>query len=246
MSTTPNPLTGASWGASNNGPAMNASTPQNLLSLPGSGYGAPDGSKTPAYGNPGGFGNPLGGKETDRNVMMNNIIAGQMKNMLAPQFATLMGQYGGQAGNYFQNLMNLGSPYYQQQQSASNQAGVTQNNNAQGLARQQLAAQGVGNTPSGATAAMIGGMNQGGAQSLAQMYLQNLFQNENLQAQGAQGLSSLASLFNPTQLLGGTSAGASPVTSPTGPETFGQIMGGIGSVFGGGSAPGPGGSTIPF
>lgn len=226
MSSAANPLTGGSWSA----------TPDvsNLLSLPGTGYGDKFASKTPSYGNPGGFGNPLGGKETSRNVMLNNIIAGQMKNMLAPQFATLMGQYGGQAGDYFKNLMNLGSPYYQQKQSEAMNQGVTQNNNAQGLARQQLAAQGVGATPSGTTAAMIGGMNQGGAQSLAQAYLQNLFQNENLQAQGAQGLSSLAQLFNPTQLLGGTSAGAEPVTSSNFFDNFKSITSGIGSLFGGG------------
>ena len=223
MSTAPNPLTGASWGTTAPSP-MNP-TLFNLPQAPGIGQSGG------MMGNPGGYANPFGGKETDRNVMLNNIIAGQLKNQLAPQFANQMGQYAGPAGGYFQNLMNLGSPYYQQQQRATFEQGNQQNQNAAAQAKQQLNAQGYGYSPSGAEAGMIGGMAQQGAQNLTNAWLQNLFQNENLQMQGAQNLTQLASLFNPTQLLGGTSAGASPVISPTTPQSLSTVLQGIGSLF---------------
>lgn len=215
---------------------INAPVPPGLgtpgISSPGQNAG-----KSTAWGNPGGFGNPLGPNEINRNIGLENVISGQMKNMLAPQFAQLMGQYGGQAGNYFTNLMNLGSPYYQQKQTEGFNQGVQQNQNAAAQARQQLNAQGYGNTPSGANAAMIGGMQQAGAQSLAENYLQNLFQNEQMQALGGQGLSSLAGMFNPAQMLSGTSAGANIQPQSSFFQNFANVLGGIGSLgSGAGSA----------
>ncbi len=179
------------------------------------------------------------GRRSVVNAVLNNIIAGQMKNQLAPQFAQLMQQYGGQAGDFFKQLMNLGSPYYQQKQQEGFTQGVQQNQNAAGMAKQQLGAQGYGNTPSGANAAMIGGMQQAGSQSLAENYLQNLFQNEQMQAQGAAGLGQMAQLFNPTQLLGGTSLG-SPVQS--GPSFFNNFATMWNAIKPGGSTPVGGGS----
>lgn len=233
MSSSSNPLTGGSWG---NTPVGNMN-PINLMAPPGLGTpgisspGQSAGHST-AWGNPGGFKNPLGPNEINRNIGLENVMSGQMKNMLAPQFANLMGQYGGQAGNFFQNLMNLGSPYYQQKQTEGFNQGVQQNQNAAGQARQQLSAQGYGNTPSGAEAAMLGGMQQAGAQSLSEQYLQNLFQNEQMQAAGAQGLSSLAGMFNPAQMLGGTSAGANITPQSTFFDNFKNIGQGIGAMFG--------------
>jgi len=133
-------------------------------------------------------------------------------------------------------LMNLGSPYYQQQQQAGFTQGVGQNQNAAAQAKQQLQSQGYGNTPSGANAAMIGGMAQQGSQNLAEQYLQNLFQNEAMQAQGASGISQLAGMFNPAQLLGGTSLGANVQAPSTFFQNFDQTAQGIAALLGGGSS----------
>lgn len=146
-----------------------------------------------------------------------------------------MQQYGGQAGDFFKNLMNLGSPYYQQKQLEGFQQGVQQNQNASAQAQEQLRAQGYGNTPSGANAAMIGGMNQAGSQSLAEQYLQNLFQNELMQGMGAQGITQLAGMFNPAQLLGGTSLGANVQAPSTFFQNMQSVLGGLGQFFGGAS-----------
>src|SRR5262249_45109861 len=133
------------------------------------------------------------------------LETGQLRNQMLPQFANQLFSLAGPAGDFYKQLMNLGSPYYQQKQSEGFTQGVKANEDAAAKARQQLSASGYGATPSGATAAMIGGMNQAGSQSLAEQYLQNLFQNENMQMQGAQGLGQLASLFQPGQLFGNVS-----------------------------------------
>jgi len=215
-----NPLTGSSWdsspGQSQPQSPMQSSTPW-LSQIPGN--------------NPGGYSNPNGANEINRNMGLTNIQAGQEKNSLAPMFAQLMQQYGGQAGGFFQNLMNLGSPYYKQQQQAGFTQGVQQNQNAGSQAQQQLASQGYGNTPSGANAAMMGGMAMQGSQNLAEQYLQNLFQNENMQAQGASGLGQLAGTFNPGQLLGGTSVGANVQAPSTFFQDFAQTAQGVGSMM---------------
>lgn len=216
-----NPLVGSSWGAQ---PPQN-NILQNSLFLP------PQASPNT---NPGGYGNPGGANEINRNMGLTNIQAGQEKNYLAPQFAGLMGKYAGPAGNFFQNLMNLGSPFYQQHQRQAFEQGNQQNQNAAASARQQLGSQGFGYTPSGANAAMIGGMEQQGSQNLAEQYLQNLFQNEQLQQSGAANMMGLAGMFNPTQLLGGTSVGAD-ITRPSNFfQNFNAVTSGLGSMFGGG------------
>lgn len=224
MASGSNPLTGGSWGSSPNQPTIGGSSPW-LTGTPGiTGPPVGNGGQQTSWYNPGGFGNPTGANEINRNVGLTNILSGQMKNQLAPQFAQLMQQYGGQAGEFFKNLMNLGSPYYQQKQQEGFTQGNQQNQNAGAQAQQQLRAQGYGNTPSGANAAMIGGMAQQGSQNLAEQYLQNLFQNEQMQALGAQGISSLAGMFNPTQLLSGTSAGANIQPTSSFFQNFSDIM----------------------
>lgn len=219
MSTSPNPFTGSSWSNAPTSPTTVSQTPW-LSAAPNT--------------NPGGYSNPGGANEINRNMGLTNIAAGQMKNQMAPFFAQLMQQYGGQAGDFFKNLMNLGSPYYQQKQLEGFQQGVQQNQNASAQAQEQLRAQGYGNTPSGANAAMIGGMNQAGSQSLAEQYLQNLFQNELMQGAGASGLSQLAGMFNPAQLLGGTGLGSNVQAPSTFFQDFLQTAQGIGSLMGGG------------
>ena len=71
-----------------------------------------------------------------------------------------------------------------------------------------------------------------GAQNLATQFLQNLFQNEQTQLQGAQGLSGLAQMFNPSPLFGNVA-----VTGSTqGPSAMGEISGllqGAGKLAGG-------------
>jgi hypothetical protein len=237
-----NPLTGSGWGATPQGQGQNMFQGTNPIQIPGMPGPGSQGISSPgqnsgqptSYGNPGGFGNPLGNTEIGRNAGLNNIIAGQMKNYLAPQFAQLMGQYGNQAGNFFQNLTNLGSPYYQQKQTEGFQQGVNQNQNAMSGALQGLNASGYGYGPSGARAAMIGGMQQQGSQNLAEQYLQNLFQNEQMQMAGAQGLQGMASMFNPSQMLGGTSVGTYSTQPSTFAQNFNQIASGIGDLMGGG------------
>lgn len=230
MSTTPNPLSGASFGVSPLNPSLFGNPANPAPSTSGSPFSATN-AQVP-NGNPGNLANPNSNlKDITRNAGFENVQEGQERNNLIPQFAQLMQQFAGPAGDYFKNLMNLGSPYYQQQQAASFNNGVNQNQNAASQARQQLQAQGYGATPSGATAAMIGGMNMQGSQNLAQSYLQNLFQNENLQSQGASGLASLAGLFNPSSLFGENTVSGS-TQGPTATGQLQQLMSGFGSLFG--------------
>jgi hypothetical protein len=70
-------------------------------------------------------------------------------------------------------------------------------------------------------------MAQQGSQNLEQAFLQNLFQNEQMQLAGAQGLGQLAALFNPAPLMGYSS----PLTTQG--ETPAQLLSGLGSLFGG-------------
>jgi hypothetical protein len=224
----PNPLSGASFGASPLNPSL-FGNPANPVPT-----NATATSTAVPNGNPGNLANPSSNlKDITRNAGFENVQEGQERNQLIPQFAQLMQQFAGPAGDYFKNLMNLGSPYYQQQQAASFNSGVNQNQNAAAQARQQLNAAGYGNTPSGATAAMIGGMNMQGSQNLAQAYLQNLFQNENLQSQGASGLSSLAGLFNPASLFGENTVSGT-TQGPSAASQFQDVASGIGSAFTGG------------
>lgn len=233
----PDPYTGTGWTAPGTGDQGGYPVGSNLFSptnmqIPG----APNqnmGGNTGAIPNPGGWSNPAGSGELQNNVTVQNLQSGALKNTLAPQWANAMNQYAGGAGNFFQQLMNLGSPYYKQQQAAAFNQGVGQNQDAMAQAQQQLRQQGYGYQPSGANAAMIGGMNQQGSQNLAEQYLQNLFQNEAMQLQGAQGLQQNASLFNPTQLLGGISSGINYQKPQSGIQNAVGVMQGIGSLFGG-------------
>lgn len=178
--------------------------------------------------NPFGFGT-IGNGAMTANLAETNSQTGQMRNQLIPQFAQNMGAYAAPAGQFFQNLTNLGSPYYQQAQQSVFSQGAQQANNQSGQARQQLGAQGYGFTPSGAEAGMMGGMATGTSGSMAQNFLTQLFQNEQLQMGGAQGLSQLAQMFNPSQLTGqNTNANFQQPTN-----TAAEMMSGIGSMVGG-------------
>jgi hypothetical protein len=162
----------------------------------------PAGSATGGALNPYGSGT-LGGGALQTNLAQTNLLTGEQRNNLISPFANQMFGMANNAGQFYNQLTNLGSPYYQQQQAANFTQGVQQGNNAAALARQQQQAQGTGYTPSGANAAMIGGMGQAQAGNLNMSFLQNLFNNEQMQMQGAAGLGQLASLFNPTGLASG-------------------------------------------
>ncbi|HMF89996.1 MAG TPA: hypothetical protein VKL40_05085 [Candidatus Angelobacter sp.] len=192
------------------------------------------GPPTGVWGNPGNLEDPGSNlKDAMRNAGYLNVMQGQLRNQLIPMFANEMFALATPAANFYDTLMSdNNSPFYQAKQSEAFNQGVMQNQNAAAQAQQQLAARGYGYTPSGANAAMIGAMNQAGAQNLAEQYLQNLFNNEQLRLQGAQGLGGLAGMFNPSPLFGNTE-----ITGSTqGPSAMGEISGllsGAGKLLGG-------------
>lgn len=229
MSTTPNPLMGWLGTSGVNQPGSNPLP--DLQSPP-----APSG--TAGSTNPYGFGSRNGGA-LRTNLAESNLQTGLFKNALLPLFTNMMFSAGGDAGKFFKQLMDLGSPFYQQKQRASFEQGVTQSQNAAAQARQGLQASGAGSTPSGVNAAMMGGMGQAEAGNQAELFLNNLFQNEQLQMGGAQGLAQLAQLFNPAQLTGQQTNPS--IQQPT--NMVAPTLSGIGSmlsgVFGSGGAPMP-------
>lgn len=234
MSTQPGALTG--WlGSSGVNPNMFAAPPgtpppiSGPTSAPAQGQ---SGQVNPAtLGNPGGYSNPQGANEVQRNQGIANIEQTQLQNQLIPQFAQQLFGLTQGPSQFFNQLMNLGSPYYQQQQYSSFNQGNQQANNAAAQARQQLQAQGLGYTPSGAEAAMMGGMGQQAAGNLSMQFLQNLFNNEQMQLAGAQGQAGLAQMFEPGSLLGTTATNISQ------PSTFFQNLSStLGSIFGQGGA----------
>jgi len=227
MSTAPNGLTG--WlGTSGINPNMFSAPPGSPP--PQQGPPAPTGTMQGgqnSWGNPAGYGNPSGAYENQRNLNTAATENTQLRNQLIPQFANQLFGLAQGPSQFYNQLMNLGSPYYQQQQYASFNQGNQQSQNAAAQARQQLEAQGQGYTPSGTEAAMLGGMGQQTAGNLNMQFLQNLFNNEQMQMQGAQGLGQLASLFQPQGLFGGSTTQASI------PQNFFQNLSStLGSVFG--------------
>jgi hypothetical protein len=218
MSTLPSPLQGINpqnplgWPASTgtNMPSVNPTSAANPTSfLGGSPVQMPNIGATSGAGatQAGGALNPFGqgvrgGGDLTYNLAGQNLITGDWRNALIPYFTQLQGGAAGPAMQYYQQLMNLGSPYYGQTQRASWEQGVGQGQNAAAAARQRINAAGYGYAPSGLEAATAGTQATATAQNLTQLFLQNLFQNEQLQAQGAQGLAGLAQLFSPTTLTG--------------------------------------------
>lgn len=196
--------------------------------------GTPVGNAPTSTPNPFGFSNASNQGSIARNTQMENLLTAEDRNALIPFFTQMMSGSAGPAMDFFKQLMNLGSPYYAQQQRASLEQGVNQGQNAAAGANQRLAASGYGYAPSGLQAGMLGQEATGQAQNLSQMFLQNLFQNENMQALGAQGLTSIASLFNPSNLTG-QQTGFNQFQAPTFASQFQQIMNGL---FGQGGAAG--------
>lgn len=240
MATAPNPLLGWQGQAGINmpppsGPLQGISP----LQTPGSsgqssttgGGAGPGNAGGGPLGNPLNSKNPTGPKTINRAQGQQNLINTQYGNQLIPGFANAFNQLGQNAGNFFGQLTNLGSPFYQQQQAANFANTEQQGQNAAAQSRDQLAASGYGNTPSGATAGMLGGEAVGQSGNLAMTFLQNLFNNEQMQLAGAQGQAALAGLFNPTQLIRGGQPSTPQNPQQTGAQTFQSIASGIGSLI---------------
>lgn len=201
MATPGNPLLG-SWP---NPGGVNLPGSPTLGGTPGGGTVPPASAAPPAPAGTPGTTNPYnqgsrGGGNQGFNLAETNLQTGTYKNALLPLFSQAMLQSGGDASKFFQLLTNLGSPFYKQKQQQSFEQGVQQASNAGAQSRQQIEASGTGYTPSGAGAAAFGGEAQAAAGNQEEAFLNNLFQNEQLQALGASGLTQIASLFNPAQL----------------------------------------------
>lgn len=203
-----------------------------------------------------------------------------LRNMLTqdvyPQFKNIgMGALGYSAqadplsqlyNNFLETRMNLGSPYYQQHQRQAFENEVGQAQQAAGQAQQQLALRQQGFAPTGLTAGTLGGIATGENQQLATNFLQNLFQNENLQMQAGSQMPQAASIplqqasertqmmgmLNPAQYMGNAYAGyPGQVLGPSLNQSLGAIGQGIGSLGGlwgqGGGSPtniGAGGPNV--
>ena len=204
MSTAGNPLFG-SWtppGTSGNDPSQNPfasiSNPERQTTLPNSDIGS-----------------------LNRQIGRANLAGQLQRDQLIPLFAQQMGGYAGPAGDFFKQLLNLGSPFYQRKQQQTFEQGSKASQDAAGQARQQIAQTGAGYTPSGVSAAAFGGMGQAEAGNQEEAFLNNLFQNEQLQSLGASGLTQLAGLFNPSQLFGNAPSGP---LQPSWTEKFAQVF----------------------
>jgi len=205
-STQPNPF--AAWMSNPSAATTPASSP-----LPGNtqvGAPSPTGG---SYGDPAGFGsNWLDTNSIAKNIGVNNLQTGQLRNQLIPGFAQNMFGMGGQAGNFLSQLMDPNSPFAQFIQRATWEQGVKQSSDAGSQARQNIRASGYGYTPSGVEAASVGDQSRSMSSNLISNFLQNLFQ---LPVEGAQGLSQLAALFNPAQLTGQSTPTGDMQQTPT-------------------------------
>lgn len=214
MSSLPNPLWG-SWSPSTGG--ANLPPPPNV-----------DPAGKTGTTNPYGMGS-RGGGDLGANLAETNVQTGVQKNKLIPWFAQMMSGTAGPAADFFKKLMDFGSPFYKEKQRQTAEQGAKAGNEQAGMARERLSASGAGYGPSGAGAAMFGGMGQAEAGNQEEAFLNNLFQNEQLQALGASGLSQLASLFNPSPMA--TSSTNPNIQQPT--NTFAETAAGIGQLMGG-------------
>lgn len=107
----------------------------------------------------------------------------QAAQAMTPDIARLRQFYG--------QLMDLGSPFYQSRQRQAMEASANQFQNNAGLINQIVARQGMGMGPSGVNTAGLGQLAQAASQSFADEFLKNLFNNEQLQLQAAQGFSNI-------------------------------------------------------
>jgi hypothetical protein len=204
------------------------------INLPGGGPVPPPSSLppgptgTPGTTNPFGSGS-RGGGDLGFNLAESNLQTGTYKNALLPLFAQGMFGTAGPAAQFFQQLMQLGSPFYKQKQQQTFEQGTQQAQNAAAQSRQQLGAAGAGGTPSGVGAAMFGGEAQAAAGNQEEAFLNNLFQNEQLQAMGGQGLAQIAQMFNPSQLTGQQTTPSIQQSENTGAQWLGAIAQLLGS-----------------
>lgn len=221
MSTMPNPLFG-SWQPPGTVPGSPTPT-STAIPPPNVGTAGAPGTTDP-YGQ-----GSRGGGDLGFNLAQTNLQTGLAKNALIPYFTKLFGSSSGPALDFFKQLTQLGSPFYQRKQQQTFEQGTKAAQDAAAQSRQRLQASGAGYTPSGAGAAMFGGEAQAEAGNQEEAFLNNLFQNEQLQLAGAGGLSSLASLFNPATLA--TSQISPQIQQPT--NTLAETLGAVGSLLSG-------------
>ena len=126
-----------------------------------------------------------------------------LRNNLIPQYASGFSKILGTLSPFYQQWMQQGSPYYQQQQRSSFENTARQFANAAAMAHQQQRSQGLPFAPTGAMAGMLGGQAAAGTQSLSTNYLQNLFNNAQLMQQAAGGLGGIMGQTNPSTLFQG-------------------------------------------
>jgi hypothetical protein len=204
------------------------------VNLPGGGPVPPPSALPTAPAGKTGVTNPFGGGsrgggDLGYNLAETNLQTGNYKNALLPLFAQGMFGTAGPAAQFFQQLMQLGGPFYKQKQQQTFEQGTQQAQNAAAQSRQQLQASGAGGTPSGVGAAMFGGESQAAAGNQEEAFLNNLFQNEQLQAMGGSGLAQLAQLFNPSQLTGQQTTPSIQQPTNTGAEWLNAIAGLMGA-----------------
>jgi hypothetical protein len=129
--------------------------------------------------------------------------AGQQQNIdIAQQELARKQQIFQQLQPFYSQYMQQGSPFLQNIQRAGAEQNAQQFGNAAGQLRGQMQTSGLGYGPSGTTAAALGQLGQGEAQSSANSYLQNLLNNEQIKFQAAQGLGGLGNMFNQQNTVG--------------------------------------------
>src|SRR5579864_3314104 len=129
--------------------------------------------------------------------------AGQQANIdIAQQELARKNQIFQQLQPFFSQYLQQGSPYLQNIQRAGAEQNAQQFGNAAGNLRQTMQTSGLGYGPSGTTAAAMGQLGQGAAQSSANSYLQNLLNNEQVKFQAAQGLGGLGNMYNGQNTVG--------------------------------------------
>lgn len=141
--------------------------------------------------------------EGTNQAISNYATQEQLRNNLIPQYASGFSKILGTLSPFYQQWMQQGSPYYQQQQRSSFENTARQLANATAMAHQQQRSQGLPFAPTGGMAGLLGGQAAAGAQSLSTNYLQNLFNNAQLMQQAAGGLSGTLSQTNPASLFQG-------------------------------------------
>lgn len=157
---------------------------------------------------------------------------GQQANIdIAEQELARKQQIFQQLQPFFSQYLQAGSPFLQNIQRAGAEQNAQQFGNAAGQLRGQMQQSGLGYGPSGTTAAALGQLGQGEAQSSANSYLQNLLNNEQIKFQAAQGLGGLGNMFNGQNTVGQPPA-VTPNSIGSSVNAFGQSLNNLAGASG--------------